>query len=79
MATTDDQQGGEGGNETIVVGLIKRVMGVEARLQTPLAKTPKEEPTPMPPAKGHVQVETKVMDSPRKKAASIRTMSDFKV
>ena len=79
MAKTDDQKGREVGEKTVVVGLVKRVMGVEARLMTPEHKNLKEEPTPVPPMKGNVQVGTKVMDSPRQKNTAIRTMSDFKI
>ena len=79
MAKIDEEQGGNAGNESVVVGLVKRVMGVEKRLVLTRDKVFRDKPTPAPPRKGNVQVGTKVMDSPRKKNTSIRTMSDFKI
>ena len=82
MAEKRDESGTTETEETIVVGLVKRVFAVETRLQQPVSMEATETPdlgkmkkrsTP------NVSVESKVMKAPRPKNKSMRTMSDFKV
>ena len=78
----DEKKNTEGaGEETVVVGLVKRVFGVKTQLQYPQSKQPQEtaQVVVKKPAEGNLRVETRVMESPRKKPASMKTMSDFKV
>ena len=68
--------------ETVVVGLVKRVFSVETRLEQPTSMEGPDTQEIQPlkkVAKPRVSVEAKVMKSPRPKSKSVRTMSDFKV
>jgi len=82
MAEKDNKGKTDEGEETVVVGLVKRVFSVETRLQKPTSKEVPDQPeiqSLKKVAKSKVAVETKVMKSPRPKSKSVRTMSDFKV
>ena len=81
MAKDEKKEANEAGEKTVVVGLVQRVFGVKTKLQYPPSQHPEDtvQVTPKKPAKGNLRVEAKVMEAPRKKATSIKTMSDFKV
>ena len=82
MAEKRDGSGSEETEETVVVGLVKRVFSVETRLQQPVSMEATETPdlnALKKRTKPSISVEAKVMKSPRPKGKSMRTMSDFKV
>jgi len=81
VAKDEKKNTDEAGEETVVVGLVQRVFGVKTKLHYPQSEQP-EKTTQVAlkkPAKGNLRVETRVMESPRKKPPSMKTMSDFKV
>ncbi len=83
MAQNSDEAKPGEEDETIVIGLVKRVLSKGTRLV--LTDGPTDEvgheanATLRVPKSGFVSIRTKVMKKPLEKGQSLKTMSDFKV